>query len=95
MRTTLQIPIDRNLKTKSENIASEYGFSSLQELVRVFLKQFSLRTVVPSFTSDIEFLTTEEENTLTSKYLKAKEEIINSRGYLAKTADKMLGQLNS
>lgn len=37
-RTTLQIPLDTALRKEAETAAKEQGFSSLQELVRVFLK---------------------------------------------------------
>ena len=40
-RTVLQIPIDVALRKKAEEQARELGFSSLQEAIRVFLKQFA------------------------------------------------------
>ncbi len=44
-RTTLQIPLDSNLRKEAEVAAMEQGFSSLQEAVRVFLKKMAARTV--------------------------------------------------
>ena len=41
MRTVLQIPLDTNLRKDAEKQALEQGFSSLQEAVRVFLKQLA------------------------------------------------------
>lgn len=38
-RTILQIPMDKQLKNEAEIMASNQGFSSLQEIVRVFLTQ--------------------------------------------------------
>lgn len=35
--TTLQVPLTKELKTKATKVAKEYGFSSLQEVVRVLL----------------------------------------------------------
>jgi len=41
----LQIPITRSLKSQAEAVAEDYGFSSLQEAVRVFLAQLTARRV--------------------------------------------------
>lgn len=38
-KTILQIPINQDLKINAEKEASAQGFSSLQELVRVFLSK--------------------------------------------------------
>jgi len=35
--TTLQVPLSKNLKSEATSVAKEYGFSSLQEVVRVLL----------------------------------------------------------
>lgn len=43
--TTLQIPIDKKLKEKATKVASEHGFSSLQEAVRVFLNQYAEKEI--------------------------------------------------
>lgn len=37
MKTILQVPLDKQLKSSAEKAANEQGFSSLQELIRVFL----------------------------------------------------------
>ena len=39
--TVLQIPLSKDLRLKSEKAAEDLGFSSLQEVVRVFLSQLS------------------------------------------------------
>ena len=39
-RTVLQIPMDPSLRRKAETTASAAGFSSVQEVVRVFLYRF-------------------------------------------------------
>ncbi|MEX2007319.1 MAG: hypothetical protein WD992_00930 [Candidatus Levyibacteriota bacterium] len=38
-RTVLQIPLDKDLKANAEKAALSQGFSSVQELVRVFLSK--------------------------------------------------------
>ena len=44
-KTILQIPMDKNLKSTAEKAATKQGFSSLQELVRVFLAQIALEKI--------------------------------------------------
>ena len=39
--TVLQIPMSSDLRQKSEKAAENQGFSSLQEVVRVFLNKFA------------------------------------------------------
>lgn len=41
--TTLQIPLPKSLKNEATNVAREYGFSSLQEVVRFILTKFAKR----------------------------------------------------
>lgn len=41
--TTLQVPLSKNLKSEATSVAKEYGFSSLQEIVRVLLTKLSKR----------------------------------------------------
>ena len=40
-KTVLQVPLSAHLKNSAEEIASQQGFSSLQEVVRVFLTKFA------------------------------------------------------
>lgn len=39
--TNLQIPLTKDLKLSAQQAASNMGFSSLQELIRIFLKKIS------------------------------------------------------
>lgn len=45
----LQVPMPRELKIKGFKKAREYGFSSLQEVIRFFLTGFTKNKIVPSF----------------------------------------------
>jgi antitoxin component of RelBE/YafQ-DinJ toxin-antitoxin module len=45
MKTILQVPVDKQLKDNAERAASLQGFSSLQEIVRVFLTQLATNKV--------------------------------------------------
>jgi len=44
-RTTLQIPLDTTLRNKAEKVATAVGFSSVQEVVRVFLNKFATQSI--------------------------------------------------
>ncbi|MFH0936802.1 MAG: hypothetical protein V1808_00730 [Candidatus Daviesbacteria bacterium] len=44
-KTILQVPLDKQLKNNAERAASSQGFSSLQELIRVFLTQLASNRV--------------------------------------------------
>lgn len=52
-KTILQIPVSKELRTTSEKVALSFGFSSLQEAVRLFLSQLAQKTVTISFTPSI------------------------------------------
>jgi antitoxin component of RelBE/YafQ-DinJ toxin-antitoxin module len=47
---TLQVPIEKQVRDKATKIAKQRGFSSVQEVVRVFLNQFAESAVDISFT---------------------------------------------
>lgn len=47
--TILQVPVSKNLRDEAAVAASNLGFSSLQEAVRVFLAQLPTQTVKISF----------------------------------------------
>lgn len=47
--TTLQVPIEKSLKSSAKIAAREYGFSSLQDLVRLFLTKLANRQIVVNF----------------------------------------------
>lgn len=43
--TTLQIPLSKALKNEATSVAKEYGFSSLQEVLRFILTKFAKREI--------------------------------------------------
>ena len=90
MKTTLQIPINHQLKNEAERVAEEQGFSSLQEVVRVFLAKFASHKVEISIQ---EPLLLSEENE--KRYLKMSEDFESGRNvYSAKNADELLAKLH-
>src|SRR5438128_2604987 len=96
-RVTLQIPVDKSLKVSAEKVAIEQGFSSLQEALRVFMKQFASKHLTIEFSHKIddEILTTKQEIILNKKTEKVKNEIKNGKGFVAHSVDEMMSQLRS
>lgn len=50
--TNLQIPLTKDLKISAQQAAFDMGFSSLQELVRIFLKKISTQTIQINFVEE-------------------------------------------
>ncbi|HUS60345.1 MAG TPA: hypothetical protein VMX76_03130 [Nevskiaceae bacterium] len=48
-KTVLQIPVSKSLRTKAESAAADYGFSSLQEIIRVFMAKLAKKAIEVSF----------------------------------------------
>ena len=96
-KVTLQIPVDRTLKLSAEQRAIEYGFSSLQEAIRIFMTQFANKSLSIGFSQvgQDEILSTKQEAMLSRKYKKAKKEIASGKGFVARSAEEMLSQLRS
>lgn len=52
-RVVLQIPIDVSLRKAAEKTALDQGFSSLQEIIRIFLRQLAEKTINVNFEQTI------------------------------------------
>ncbi len=91
-RTTLQIPLDSNLRKDAEQAALEQGFSSLQEAVRVFLKKLAKRTIGFRVEEGIQL-----SDKAIKKYDKMTEDIDSGRIETINftTVDEMMTYLNS
>lgn len=48
-KTVLQIPVSKDLRIRAEDTALEYGFSSLQEAIRVFMAKLAQKAIEISF----------------------------------------------
>lgn len=53
-RTVLQIPITAKLRSDAEKTARDEGFSSLQEVVRLFLAKYAKKQLRFNFTETIQ-----------------------------------------
>ena len=91
-RTVLQIPLPKELKVSAERAALDAGFSSLQEVLRVFMRKFANKKI------DLNF---QDENVvyLSEKNDKRYEKIIRDiksgkeKVYTAKDTDDLMNQL--
>lgn len=97
MKTTLQVPVEKSLKISSAKVAKEYGFSSLQEAVRIFLVQLANRTITIRLVSGEadEMLSSKQEAVLTKKYLQTKADVKKGRGFVARNAEEFIDHLRS
>lgn len=88
-KTILQVPITRDIKDNAEVAAHEQGFSSLQEIVRVFLAKLAAKKI--EVTLDSAFLSDENEK----RYLTMTEDFeTNTNIHKAKSVTDLLTQLN-
>src|SRR3989344_9421154 len=93
--TVLKVPLSKNLKESAEQAALNYGFSSLQEVLKKFMKKLAKRQF------DVYSLNKEEEVVYLSKkaekrYAKAMEDLKNGKNiYTAENVDDFLDQISN
>ena len=93
-KITLQIPMNAKLKMAAEKAASEQGFSSLQEVLRVFMKKFASKKINFSFEGeDVIYLSPSADK----RYAKITRDIESGKEkiYAAKDIDDLMRQLLS
>lgn len=89
--TILRVPLSKTLKKSAQEAASEYGFSSLQDLLRVVLTKLSRRELVVSIKEPLIHLSKKNEE----RYLKMMEDFKKGRNvYHAKSAEDLIKQLH-
>ncbi len=89
-RTVLQIPVSKSLRIKAENAALDYGFSSLQEVIRVFMAKLAKRTIEISFQEAIRLSPKAEK-----RYQRIDEDFLREENvYFAKTVKDLKAQLS-
>ena len=91
-RTVLQIPLPKELKLSAEKAALDAGFSSLQEVLRVFMSRFASKKIDLTFEENIVYLSPKAEK----RYAKIDEDIKKGKNvYAAADVDDFLRQLHS
>lgn len=92
-RTVLQVPLSKELKANAEKAAQDAGFSSLQEVLRVFMNKFANKKISLAFEEEVTYLSPKAEK----RYTRIMRDIENGKEkvYTAENADDLLEQLHS
>lgn len=91
MRTVLQIPLSQDLKVNAEKAAKSSGFSSLQELVRVFLSKVATRKIEVTIQESVELSGRNEK-----RYLKMSSDFEKNKNiYSAKDIEDLIRKLHA
>ena len=88
-KTILQVPLTQDLKLNAEKVAREQGFSSLQEVVRVFLTKLATNKV--EVTLENVYLTDANEKRYTKM---TKDFEADNNTHTAQNVDDLISQLN-
>ncbi len=91
-KVTLQIPLSKELKVNAEKAALDAGFSSLQEVLRVFMNKFASKKINFSFEGeDVIYLSPAADK----RYAKITRDIESGKEkvYAAKDVDDLMRQL--
>lgn len=93
MNTILQVPIDKDLRDIATVTAQKIGFSSLQEMVRLFIKQIADRKIDFKFETNTVLLSKKNDK----RYAKMLEDIKSGKSKTKSFTDidKMMAYLNS
>lgn len=92
-QTIIQVPIAKSLRDQAALAASDFGFSSLQESIRVFLSQLAKKKLTISFAPKTVQLSPEAS----ARYDKMIEDIESGKKkvYTAHSAEELINHLNS
>ena len=84
----IQVPINNKIRRRAEKVAKGYGFSSVQEVIRIFLNDFVAGNIKISFVKNTdEYITLEFEVYLNEQLKIAEEEIKNGTIRIAHSAN--------
>lgn len=90
---TLQVPVNKSVRDSAALVAEEYGFSSLQEVVRVLLNKLAKRQLAVSIE---QFPTVKLSAKNEKRYLKMMDDFRAGKNvYYAKDVDDMMKQLHA
>ena len=97
MNTTLHIPVDKQTKEKAEILVKAQGYSSLQEIFRVFLSSLARGEIKPAFINAdiVETLTASQELYLDKREKETKKAIKEGKAHVAHTAQEMIKVLEN
>ncbi len=90
-KTILQVPVNKQLKSDAEKVALRQGFSSLQEIIRVFLAQLASNQVEVTLQKSITLSAKNER-----RYVKMTKDFESGKNvYSASSVDDLLSKLNA
>lgn len=90
-KTIFQVPVTVDLRKEAEKEALRQGFSSLQEIVRIFLRRLADRTVAFTFEEVVHL-----SPRAVKRYNKAIKDIEERKGvFSAKSSEDLMHQLEN
>lgn len=90
-KTILQVPIAKSLQERAKTVALDYGFSSLQEAVRVILNKLANRQLVVNIEETVIPLSPEAEK----RYLQMEKDFKKGKNIsVARNIDALMKQLH-
>ncbi|OGM31360.1 hypothetical protein A2803_02535 [Candidatus Woesebacteria bacterium RIFCSPHIGHO2_01_FULL_44_21] len=94
-RVIVQVPMDKKLRDSAQVVAEEYGFSSLQEAMRVIMTKLAKKDLDIHIGEKVEYLTPREEAVLEKRYKEFLED--EKKGNLKSytSVDEMMKDLTS
>lgn len=91
---TLQVPMSKTLRGEAAEVASSYGFSSLQDLIRLFLTKVANRQLAINVVERFPVVELSKKNE--KRYLKMEKDFKEGKNiYHAKSVNEFLSQLDS
>ncbi|KKQ41422.1 MAG: hypothetical protein US60_C0040G0005 [Microgenomates group bacterium GW2011_GWC1_37_8] len=94
-KVIVQVPTTKKLKEAASKRAENLGFSSLQEILRLFMAKLSRGEVNVSLEENVEYLTPQEDAVLERRYKEFLEEEKKGKTFEAHSAEEMIKQLTS
>lgn len=89
-KVIVQVPVSQQIRDSAERVAEDYGFSSLQEVMRIFMKKFADRSVGITIEEIMPLSIASEK-----RYLKIDEDIKQKKNsYRAKTVNQLMQHLH-
>lgn len=93
-RVILQVPMSKELKEKAEAVSADYGFSSLQETLRVIIAKLARKEITFKIEEKSEFIRLSPQ--AKKRYAKMKEDIEKGRNIIyTKDVNDFLEKLRS
>lgn len=94
--TTLQVPISKELKSNATAVAKEFGFSSLQEIVRVILTKLSRKELTLEVTPTVPAEYIKLSPAAKKRYARMTKDFKTGKNiFQAKDVDDLIDQLNA